>query len=511
MNYKEQTIRANFKFFGGISILYGLLFAFCMYRNLFGATFLVYAIATVYVLVLFIRKVDLKIKKETKIYYMLIIICGMSTCITSNKPLQFLNWCCVIGLLIVSMLGQFFNKSNWDIPSYLVNSVILFVTTIGYSFLPIKETGNFIKKEEHRDNKKVSFIIIGVLVALGSLLIILPLLISSDMIFRKVFESLTGWLSFAKIVPSIQTALGIFITALLGFVLIYGFFYASCRVDFSGERQRIVERCHPIIGISFSAVIGAIYLLYSAIQIVYLFFGNAGSLPEGITYSQYAREGFWQLVAVAALNIIIVMLCMYLFEENKYLKVLLTVISGCTFIMMASAAYRMYLYVSIYHLTFLRLLVFWFLLILALIMGGVIVSIYKKGFQLVRYIILTSVCGYLIFSMARPDYQIAKYNMEHIQDMRAEDLSYMMHGLSLDAAPVIAEKAYDYLSGDDNYNMKGQLYDYFRTISNNNQEIYFRKANYSRIKAKTAADIYIEEHAEDSIYSAYYYGDYEYQ
>ena len=64
MNYKEQTIRANFKFFGGISILYGLLFAFCMYRNLFGATFLVYAVATVYVLDLFIRKVDLKIKKD---------------------------------------------------------------------------------------------------------------------------------------------------------------------------------------------------------------------------------------------------------------------------------------------------------------------------------------------------------------------------------------------------------------------------------------------------------------
>ena len=63
MNYKEQTIRSNFKFFGGISILYGLLFAFCMYRNLFGATFLVYAIATVYVLDLFIRKVDLKIFK----------------------------------------------------------------------------------------------------------------------------------------------------------------------------------------------------------------------------------------------------------------------------------------------------------------------------------------------------------------------------------------------------------------------------------------------------------------
>lgn len=511
MNYKEQTIRENYKFFGGISILYGILFAFCMYKNLFGATFLIYAAATVYVLTLFTKKINLKIKKETKLYYIFIILCGLSTCITSNKVFQLFNWCFMIGLLVVSMLEQFFDESNWDIPSYVINSIILFFTTIGYSFLSIKETKKFIEKEEHRDTKKISFIVIGVIAALGSLLIILPLLVSSDRIFRKVFESLTSWISFEKIVPNVQNGLGILITGLLGFVLIYGFFYASCHVDFPRERQRVAERCHPVIGISFSAVIGVIYLLYSGIQIVYLFFGNEGSLPDGITYSQYAREGFWQLVAVAFLNIIIVMSCMYLFEENKYLKILLTVISGCTFIMMSSAAYRMYLYVNIYHLTLLRLLVFWFLPILALIMSGVIVSIYRKGFRLVRYMISVSVCGYLIFSIARPDYQIARYNMAHIQEIDAENLNYMMHGLSLDVAPVIADYANGRLDDSDNNIIKGQLYDYFRRIADNNEGIYFRKANYSRIKAKKAADAYIEEHAEDSIYSAFYYDSYEYQ
>lgn len=511
MNHREQAIRDDFKFFGGISILYGVLFAFCMYRNLFGATFLVYAVATVYVLTIFIKKINIRIKKETKIYFIAIILCGISTCITGNKFLQLLNWCFIIGLLIISMLEQFFDESKWNIPSYIVNSIILFFTTIGYSFLSVKEGGRYLSKEKHKENSKAPFILIGVIMALGSLLIILPLLITSDMIFKQLFETLTGWFSFEKIIPSLRTMVGIFITTFLGFALIYGFFYASCHVDFSEERERIVNRCHPIIGISFSTVIGGIYLLYSGIQIVYLFLGNEGSLPDGITYSQYAREGFWQLVAVALLNLIIVMSCMYLFEENKYLKIMLTVISGCTFIMMASAAYRMYLYVKSYHLTFLRLLVFWFLLILALIMSGVIVSIYKKGFRLVRYIILISVCGYLMFSMARPDYQIARYNLNRIEEMSAADLNYMIYGLSLDAAPVIAGQVYDKCVGTDKDIVKGQLYDYFQAISDNNEDIYFRKANYSRIKAKKAADAYLLEHAEDSMYSVNYLHRYNYR
>ncbi len=35
------------------------------------------------------------------------------------------------------------------------------------------------------------------------------------------------------------------------------------------------------------------------------------------------------------------------------------------------------------------------------------------------------------------------------------------------------------------------------SISENNKGIFFRKANYSRIRAKLAADRYLEEHKDD--------------
>ena len=46
----------------------------------------------------------------------------------------------------------------------------------------------------------------------------------------------------------------------------------------------------------------------------------------------------------------------------------------------------------------------------------------------------------------------------------------------------------------ENEYLKQTMYNYFLNISINNENIYFRKANYSRIRAKLAADQFLEEH-----------------
>lgn len=512
MNDREQFIKANFRYFGSISILYGILFAFCMYRNLFGATFLIYAAATVGVLVLFLGKIEMKLKRAAALYFAGVILCGISTCITSSCMLQWLNWCCVIGLLVLAMLRQFFDESRWNIISYVLNASVLFFTTIGYSFLPASETKRYAQKGKIKKDRRMKLVFTGIAAALGTLVIILPLLISSDMIFRGLFERFTGMFRMEKILPNLWTICGIVFTAFVGFALIYAFFYASCHAKFPAERERIIPRCPAMTGISFAAVIGGIYMFYCGVQIVYLFFGSEGKLPPGITYSEYARAGFWQLAAVAFLNIVMVLACMYLFEENRILKALLALICGLTFIMTASAAYRMYLYVAAYHLTFLRLLVFWALFILTVIMGGVVLGIYRKHFPLVRYMITVSVCGYLVFSFARPDYVTAKYNVDHMAVIGEDDLDYMLYGLSLDVSAVISEIEVNDTYAKDDMELqgivKGQLYGYFRTISENNEGIYLRKANYSRIRAKQTADEYLEQHSEDVVYDRYYYSEY---
>lgn len=265
-----------------------------------------------------------------------------------------------------------------------------------------------------------------------------------------------------------------------------------------GRRGRFFD---PVIGITFTSIVSVIYLIYCAIQILYLFIGMRAGLPEYVSYAEYARGGFWELLFVSVINFIMVLLCMYLFRENIILKVILTVISGCTFIMIISSAYRMMMYVGEYYLTFLRVLVLWFLIVLVLIMVGVVVSIYKRRFPLFQFIVAVVGVMYILFSFSRPDVIIAKYDIEHWKNTSDIDLYYLMYETnSIDAAPEIAkidldDKEWRYI---DNEYLKQSMYNYFLNISEENEGIYFRKANYSRIRAKIAADRYIEEHKNDT-------------
>lgn len=494
LNDKEQIIKNNYIFFGGISLLYGIVFAFCTYRNLFGATFVLTALSTVAVLTIFLKKINLKVKKETKIYFTSLILCGISTCFTANILIQFFNWCWLIVLLMMAMLSQFFEERQWNVFSYIKYLIILFFTTIGYFILPLSEGKENlqikVKNQNKIEHKTMMMVLVGTVCAAGVLFIVFPLLLSSDLVFKRMFENLFSIFDFDMIFPNITTAMGIIITALIGFVTIYAFFYASCHAEFPRNPERKVPYYNPLTGITFSLVIAFVYLIYSGIQIIYLFLGTG--LPDGITYSEYARSGFFQLVAVAFINVGMVLVCMYLFRENRWLKGILTIISFCTFIMIISAAYRMTLYVSVYHLTVLRVLVYWALAVLSLVMAGVIASIYKKRFPLIRYMTVVIVCGYLLLAFAKPDYWIAKYNVSHMDTISRADLDYMMFGLSMDAAPVIAEIPEDKMESFD-HEVEDQFYEYFSAILEDNRNTDFRKTNFSRLRAKTAAEKYLKK------------------
>ena len=50
------------------------------------------------------------------------------------------------------------------------------------------------------------------------------------------------------------------------------------------------------------AVFAAVYILFFAVQSSYLFGAFSRTLPEDFTVAQYAREGFFELCRVMAIN-----------------------------------------------------------------------------------------------------------------------------------------------------------------------------------------------------------------
>lgn len=488
MNEKPLVtkMRENYEYFGSLSLIYGLIFTFCLYRNMHGITFPLCIAVTIAFALLFMKKINYKLQKGSISYIVGMVLLGISTTLTTSFFIHFFNLVGILLLFFVFMIHQFYNDSNWNFPAYLKRILILFGTVLECIPYPYSHGAKYLNRSKVGKNRTFLAVITGCLIALCIMSVTLPLLLKSDVMFSKLFGTILKYINF-------WTIIGISLTIIFGFTFSYAFFSALCKYNFPEGKPRKVKYYNPVIGITFTSILSFIYLIYCIIQIMYLFIGIQAGLPDGMTYAKYARGGFWELLFVSIINFVMVLICMYIFSENIILKAILTIISGCTFIMIFSAAYRMLLYIGVYHLTFLRILVLWFLIVLTLIMAGVIVSIYKKKFPLFHYILVVVGVFYIGFSFSRPDAVVSRYNLSHWDEITSEDINYLLYNLSYDAAPYIADIDLDKIEDCDEY-LKNEVYYYFYDISEDDENIYFRKANYSKLQAKHVADEYVKQH-----------------
>lgn len=490
-----KKMRNHYGYFGGLSLLYGILFTFCMYRNPNGITYPVFVCIMIAVSYLLLKKIGFTVKRNTMIYIAGMILLGIGTAMTTSGFLVFFNSVGILLLFLTAMLHQFYEDGAWSFPAYVKKLLMICIKTLGHIFYPFTHGFQFLAGAKDGRRKDIMAILSGVLIAVVLLIFVLPMLLRSDMIFAGIFKDAFENIQFG-------TFFGIVFMILAGFVSSYAFFSALCsssdKKKIEGEKRK---NFNSLIGITFTAILAVIYVMYAVIQVMYLFLRVGGGLPDGVTYAEYARQGFFELLFVGIINFILVLACMYLFEKNKVLYGILTVISGCTFIMIASAVYRMMLYVQVYHFTFLRMLVLWFLAVLALIMAGVIISIYRRSFPLFRYIVAVVGCGYILFSFAKPDRLIAEYNISHMESVSEQDLYYMIYGLSDDAAPALAKLNPEKIVVQDVYadheeierQVRQELRSYFNNISHKYDELSLRQLNLSKIQAEKAAEEWEEE------------------
>jgi hypothetical protein len=107
------------------------------------------------------------------------------------------------------------------------------------------------------------------------------------------------------------------------------------------------------------AIIDLIVALFVGLQIAYLFGGLDTLIAAGLTYSDYARRGFFELVAAACLTgaVVVALETSVVRRTRPYLAGLLGLLA-LTAIVLVSAAVRLRLYQDAYGWTELRLYVF---------------------------------------------------------------------------------------------------------------------------------------------------------
>jgi len=430
------------------TFLYAIVYAICMYKNPEGIGVPFCVGATLYFFCYYAKKFYGTARKCDMFLMITTVILGILTCTTDSTQLLVLNKIVILVLVGTYLLELFYDVTGWNSAAFLKALGYAFVGGVSMMFTPFAEGKAFFKVRREQqekapmDKKKkemLSAIVIGLVLAIPIVCILLLLLGSADVLFGDMLENIVECITEWEL-PDLfdEDFVGFWMTFLLVFLFGYGIItYINKKDTILKETARKGQRANPYIAISCSGVIAFIYVIFVGIQIFGLFMG-ALTLPEGYTYAEYARQGFFQLAFVCFFNVCMVLIAMAGFEDNPVLKWIMVVITACTYVMLVSAAYRMLLYISVYHLTFLRVFVLWAIAVMAITMVGITVFIFKKEFPIFRYMLVSITVLYIGFSAAHPDFWIAKYNIAQAKTEEGIDEYHLLFNLSLDAAvPVL--------------------------------------------------------------------------
>ncbi len=126
---------------------------------------------------------------------------------------------------------------------------------------------SILPQQKTRESHAGWYVLIGICAAVPCLMVLVLLLMSADMVFADLLVAVCGSVRFP--VKLLRILL----------MLVFGFLSSYCGVRYVQKHAADIKpsagkTAEPLIAIAFTAPIAVLYLLFSAIQIVYLFIGN---------------------------------------------------------------------------------------------------------------------------------------------------------------------------------------------------------------------------------------------
>jgi hypothetical protein len=275
--------------------------------------------------------------------------------------------------------------------------------------------------------------------ALGAVLLAIfgALFVSADAAFAEVVNR--------ALVP--DWSFGAFPARLAAFALAGGVggalaLNASTPATVAGARHA-AGRLRPAEWVTALALLDALFAAFVAVQIAVLFGGHDHVLrTAGLTYAEYARQGFGEMIVAASLTLAVAALALRHtaregLRQERLLHVLLGLLFAFTLVVLASALRRLGLYEDAFGFTRTRLLahgaILWLGALLLLVSGCALIG---RPERLPGAAVLMTGGALALFTALNPEGIIAARNVDRFAATGRLDTAYLSQ-LSADAVPAL--------------------------------------------------------------------------
>jgi Domain of unknown function (DUF4153) len=380
-----------------------------------------------------------------------IILMTAMTVLRMEGFTRFVNTSLALGGLI--LLAATYTNGHWfyyRVVDYFLPPIITVFGGLGRPGKVLTQSNGEDSKTENKSPlsqimRHVLPVLRGLLIAAPIVLILGALLSEADMVFADRLEKFFELFDLERLPEYIFRVFYIIVLA----YSFTGIFLQAVLPKKAAERPDPNRTwIKPFLGWTESAIvlisINLLFAIFVTIQFRYLFGGQANITAAGYTYSEYARKGFGELVAVAILSLLIY-LCLASITRTKSqghkrgFSGLSTLLMLLVLVMLASSLQRMLLYENAYGFTRLRTHTHVFIFCLAALLIATIVLELTGNRGRFGLALLVFSFGFAIsLGVMNVDAFIARQNIQRA--LQGESLDgYYLTELSNDAVPIIVQ------------------------------------------------------------------------
>ena len=332
----------------------------------------------------------------------------------------------------------------------------------------------------------------GLLIAVPVVVVFVSLFAAADAVFARMVENLV------RVDLDVGDLAGRgLLAAFIGWVAIGGLALAASRGGIPATAERPAGwRLGHTEALTVLLAVNATFLAFVALQGAYLFGGLDTMQAVGMTYSDYARRGFFELVTVAGLaGALVVALDRLIARRSTAVLVASIGLVVLTGIVLASAALRLRLYQEAYGWTELRLYVIATIVVLGVSLAALIAGLATDRVRWIGHVVVAAalVVG-LGMNLIGPIRFITEQNVARLIDPALVPATgsagldaYYLASLGDDAVPGLV-RALPLVDGDEGAHLRSELRFRLRALREDPARNAWQAWNAARHEAREALE-----------------------